>query len=401
MESDDKQIYVKMFSEFEITMGTVTLTDESIRSNMLVKLLAYLICNRRTVMNTNDLCDILWSEGESDNPLGALKNLTYRLRTILKKSFGTNDMIKTLRGAYAWNTEYPITIDAEEFEQLYHRGRDERDIRQQIHLYEQALALYTGDFMMKFPTEHWILQQTAYYHSLYISCVKALAELYEEEKEYEKMEILCINALKHEELDETIHCLLLRAYIHLRKKAKAEEHYKATSELLYSQLGTVPSKEMQDLYQEILKEMQSEQKDLSLIQKDLVKEYSKQGAYYCEYGIFKEIYTLQQRQAKRVGIAVHCGLLTVESTLHLPLNSDAYKRFRDHTMELLRDVIKKSLRSGDVYARYSATQYVIMLPTCNYEGGLIALERIEDKFYDQAEKYHAKLLWDLKEMDLK
>ena len=91
---------------------------------------------------------------------------------------------------------------------------------------EEALTLYTGDFLPKFTSEHWIFRQTTYYHSLYISIVKLLAQTYEEVQNYEKMEILCINALKYENLDETIHCLLMKAYIKQRKNSQRKSNYK-------------------------------------------------------------------------------------------------------------------------------------------------------------------------------
>lgn len=116
MDEKVKTIHVKMFSYFEMEIDGKTLSDETLHSNMLVKLLVYILCNRKAIISANDLCDILWREDESDNPIGALKNLLYRLRTILKKTFGYHDFIKTLRGAYAWNTDIEVIIDAEEFE---------------------------------------------------------------------------------------------------------------------------------------------------------------------------------------------------------------------------------------------------------------------------------------------
>lgn len=396
-----KVVTIKMFSYFEMEFDHKTLSDETIRSNMLVKLLAYILCNRKTVINASDLCDVLWQEDESDNPIGALKNLLYRLRTILKKCFGDVEFIKTLRGAYVWNADIEVVIDVEEFERKCKEAKVEKEVTKRLALLEEALALYKGKFLPKFTTEHWVLRQAMYYHSLYVSSAKLLAQTYEEVEEYEKMELLCTNVLKYEELDDSIHCLLIKAYIHQKKNVKAEEQYKQASGLLYSQLGTKPSKEMQELYQELLKEMKNEQMNLEMIQDEIIQAKANVfGAYFCEYGVFKEIYNLQQRQAKRLGIAVYCGLLTIESYLDLPINSNAYKKFRDVAMDTLKEVVVSSLRSGDVIARYSASQYIVLLPTCDYEGGLIALERIEENFYRIATRYHAKLVCDLKEMDL-
>ena len=85
MNEEDKIIHVKMFSYFEMEIDGKTLSDETLHSNMLVKLIVYILCNRKAIISANDLCDVLWREDESDNPIGALKNLLYRLRTILKK----------------------------------------------------------------------------------------------------------------------------------------------------------------------------------------------------------------------------------------------------------------------------------------------------------------------------
>ena len=399
--NEGKVVNVKMFSYFEMEFDHETLSDESIRSNMLVKLLAYILCNRKAVINASDLCDVLWADDESDNPIGALKNLLYRLRTILKKSFGNTEFIKTLRGAYVWNTDIEVVIDVEEFEKKCNEAKSERDVARRVLLLEEAIALYKGKFLPKFTTEHWVLRQAMYYHSLYVSSAKLLAGAYEEIEEYEKMELLSTNILKYEELDDSIHCLLIKSLIHQKKNAKAEEHYKQASALLYSQLGIKPSEEMQNLYQELLKEIKNEQMNLEMIQDEIIKaKEDSKGAYFCEYGVFKEIYNLQQRQAKRLGIAVYCGLLTIESYLDLPVDSKAYRNFRDVAMDTLKGVVVSSLRSGDVIARYSATQYIVLLPTCDYEGGLIALERIEENFYNLSTRYHVKLICDLKEMDL-
>ncbi|WP_158584746.1 MULTISPECIES: hypothetical protein [Erysipelotrichaceae] len=123
MNEEDKIIHVKMFSYFEMEIDGKTLSDETLHSNMLVKLIVYILCNRKAIISANDLCDVLWREDESDNPIGALKNLLYRLRTILKKTFGYNDFIKTLRGAYAWNNDVKVIIDAEEFESKYNEAK--------------------------------------------------------------------------------------------------------------------------------------------------------------------------------------------------------------------------------------------------------------------------------------
>ena len=66
---------VKSLGKFEITDGTNILNDEVIRSDMLKKLLIYMLTHREHSATIQDLSEALWQEDEVDNPTGALKNL--------------------------------------------------------------------------------------------------------------------------------------------------------------------------------------------------------------------------------------------------------------------------------------------------------------------------------------
>lgn len=391
---------VKLFSDFEVRMEDIIVTADMFRSDKLIKLFTYMVCNRKNHIRIQDLCEILWNEGESDNPTGALKNLFYRLRVMLDQQFHRKDFIITLRGAYTWNPEIEVSIDVERFTQGVKSATLETEIPKKIEKLEDAFQQYTGAFMPGFATEIWIIQQATYYHSVFISAVKDLAALYLNDKSYEKVEVLCNKALLQEALDEDIHCFLLKALIADGKKTIALDHYKHTKDLLQMELGTTPSKTMQSLYQELLKGMKNEELDLGVVQKELADTDESNGAYFCEYSVFKEMYTLQSRQAKRLGFAVHCGMITIEPKKAFPLGSDAYRKFVEYTMGVLKNVVLETLRSGDIAARFSATQFILLLPTCDYEGGLIAMERIQQHFELEATKYQAHLICDLKEMDL-
>ena len=82
---------VNMFGKFQIMNQNGTLNNDNIRSEMMVKLLSFIIMNRERTLTVDEIAEVLWQEDESDNPAGALKNLMYRLRTILKKTFGDGE----------------------------------------------------------------------------------------------------------------------------------------------------------------------------------------------------------------------------------------------------------------------------------------------------------------------
>lgn len=53
---------------------------------------------------------------------------------------------------------------------------------------------------------------------------------------------------------------------------------------------------------------------------------------------------------------------------------------------------------GDVAARYSLTQYIVLLPTCNYESGVMVAERIREAFSKTIGKKHMHLTYELEEL---
>ena len=61
------------------------LTGEAIHSPMITKLLVYMICNKNHIVTLEQLTEALWTDEESENPYGALKNMMYRLRGTLRK----------------------------------------------------------------------------------------------------------------------------------------------------------------------------------------------------------------------------------------------------------------------------------------------------------------------------
>ena len=105
---------------------------------------------------------------------------------------------------------------------------------------------------------------------------------------------------------------------------------------------------------------------------------NEQGAFICDYEIFKNMYRLKARDASRSGRAIFIGLITLTDMCgHLPK-----KELLCIAMEKLLDSIHESLRKSDVISRFSATQYILMLPSHTYENGQMVMERIAKNFHD-------------------
>ena len=83
---EDSMLQVRMLGDCSISLGDSRIQASENRSRKVWLLLAYLIYNRRRVVQQKELMDLLWGEDtESANPANALKTMLHRARGKLKK----------------------------------------------------------------------------------------------------------------------------------------------------------------------------------------------------------------------------------------------------------------------------------------------------------------------------
>ncbi|RHP36243.1 BTAD domain-containing putative transcriptional regulator [Lachnotalea sp. AF33-28] len=396
----NEKIIVNLFGQFQVISSKGVLNEDNIRSEMVAKLLAYLLSHHGSIIPVQELSDAMWSEDETENPVGALKNLAYRLRNVLKEILGESNYILTGRGSYYWNPEIPVYVDAEEFEEYCRRAKSGGSLQEQTEWYENAVELYQGDFLPKQASEHWVIPVSTYYHTLFLDAAKALAGLYELDQQYDKMASVCSKAIEKDGLDEQLHCLFIKALVGQNKHGLALAHYSKATAALYENLGTKPSKELQEVYQDLLKSKNELETDLSVIQSDLSEEAEPEGVFLCEYGVFRQIYRLEVRRSARLGLSEYVLLLTVTPKAYVSQNSDTYLKVINDAMEQLKGVLNGSLRIGDVASRYSGSQYVVMLPTCTFESAEMVTNRILTRFYALSKYPKVNIQFSLEEISL-
>lgn len=118
--------------------------------------------------------------------------------------------------------------------------------------------------------------------------------------------------------------------------------------------------------------LKSIEADLAMIKKDLAEQGKIYGAYYREYGSFREIYRFVARGLSRSGQTVYillCSLFDGQGEV-------PEQALLEPAMVELQELIRRSLRRGDLFAQYSSAQYIIMLPGTAYENSGMVVERI-------------------------
>lgn len=379
---------VYTLGKFLISDGVVLLNEGNIHSNMISKLFTYMLLHRDKTLATEDISAALWGDDGTENPSNALKNLMYRLRKALNENFGENDYIITNRGSYKWNPAIKVVLDIEEFERLALQAKRENVYEEAIYTYEEAIALYKGDFMSKLLDMHWVITLNTYYHGLYLTCVKALCELYLKVERYSDLDRLCNDALKFEKGDEQLYCYQIEARMKSGQISLALSSYERAREIIEKELGIRKTVVLNKVYEELLLTSKGSAKYNMIDVKRDISEEDPSGVFLCGYPIFKEIYRLEVRKNERRKEPENLLLLTVEFFQRLDRKPATQKQIDDtikETMDIMADVLKRCLRVGDVASKYSDSQYIILLPTCTKELAMLVANRIISMVYDDCE----------------
>ncbi len=380
---------IHTLGKFQVMQDGCVLNDDNIRSAKLTKLLVYLIIHREKTLTMDEIASSIWQEEETNNPAGALKNLMYRLRNLLRQSFGEEEFILTNRGSYCFNPSVKINVDVEEFEQMYHLTKKENlSSSDAMYYLKKMIDFYQGDFMPQITEMHWIITMSTYYHSLFLSAIKRLSELYVEEKMYDELEEICNKALKYDNAEEELYYYLILARMKKNKMNLAMESYKKACKILKEELGIRNPEKLQKLYKAMLLKGKGEKAEqIKEVQKNMTED-SPSGVFVCGYPVFREIYRLEARKNSRLNKTEYILLFTVSVKNSEKTAYGKLEEFRvKNAMLYLETILKESLRIGDAATRYSESQYVVLLSSCTYECAKRVTERIISKFNNKNERY--------------
>jgi hypothetical protein len=193
--------------------------------------------------------------------------------------------------------------------------------------------------------------------------------------------------------------MLIEALADNGRYREALAHYESTTKMFYSQFGVTPSAEFMAIYKRVIKLTNDVETDLNVIKaglREIRDSRDNHSAFFCEYEIFKEIYQLESRAQSRTGQNVFLALLTIAGPGGEPLNQKPLTT----AMEKLMRSVQVSLRHGDVFTRFSISQYLIMLPCVNIENGEMIMERIVRHFKRENPRSSAHIRYNLQPIDV-
>lgn len=373
-------LQVQMLGQFTLRYGDRTISDSDDRSRRVWSLLAYMIYNHGRSFAQEELIHLYWSNGEkSADPGNALKSIFHRIRTALDKlqpGLGRL-LIRRKAGRYFWNNVIPLSLDIEDFEAHFHAAEAAGDDDVRLSEYQAALALYAGDPLPRMTDEIWTIPIVAYYHSLYTRTAAGAIELLEKQERTAEAVALCHQAIHIEPYQEDLYEHLMRGLLRTGDMKGTMSVYEEMSELLFAHFGVMPSETLRTLYRQATRTVNDRTLTMDEVCSQLAEPAPHGGAMVCEYDFFKILYRAEARSIARNGHSANICLLSVSSKDGEMLA----RRSLDPAMNNLQVLVQNNLRRGDVIARCSISQYIILLPQANYENSRMVADRLVSAFY--------------------
>ena len=378
MKNQESVIYVNMLGGFSISIGDKAIVDKNNQAKKPWSLLEYLITFRGRDIPVEELIDLFWKDETSNNPAGALKTLMFRVRKLLEPlGYPTQELIFQNRKAYGWTKDLTTICDTDRFEDLCVQSEaPDLTAEKRLSLCLEAFSLYKGNFLPKSEWESWVIPIHTYYHTLYQKLINRILKMLEEKKDYPTMIDICQQTISIDPYGEDAHYYLICALYQSGNQLMAMEHYQRVNDMFYNEFAITPSIRFKELYKLISDKKHGITMDLSTIREILLEGGSNKGAFCCEPSVFRDIYQLETRAIERTGDSIFLCLLTISN-----LKGELLKpAVQTRAMDELGESIRNSLRRGDIFSRYSVSQYLMLLPTATYENGETVLKRIIQNF---------------------
>lgn len=340
-----------------------------------LQLLALLLMSGREGITKSELIGCLYNSEDGLNLNRNLNNVIYRLKKqLLAAGLPEEEYIILKGGRCYFSDSFPVKVDALEFKQEVLNTGEGLDTEQRRRL-QNALLMYTGELFPEFAAELWAIQKRQEFKNMYVQTVTRLGEGLRQAGDLQGEREVYRRAARLYPFDGW-QVLEMDTLIAMKEFDKAFGVYNNTVRLYSEELGLPPGQELLERLHTMERQMLHPVGSFSEIKKAIGSENS-DGPFYCYYPSFIDSCQILARMAERSGLSIYLLLCT--------LTDKNGKVFTDRAklevqMEHLKSVIAQTFRKGDLFTRYSKSQFLIILNGTEMENSIMAFDRLLTKW---------------------
>lgn len=349
---DHDILKVRMLGGFTLEYkGKELVLDRNIYSKTTQLLQLILLHTKGSGISKAALIEELYGRTEVENKNGSLNNTLFRLRKQLKAiGLPESNYINVSAGMCQWDPEIKVCVDVCEFKEKIETGQKENREQERNNIWLNAWKIYRGEFLPNMIGEDWAAVENVRCRDMYFMCVEELCHWLKAEEKYEELHQVAHRAADIYPFDDW-QIWEIDSLIGMARYKEGMEVYKRTAKLLFDEMGISPSEKMLERFKLMGERTSQAAGAIEDIKYRLKEKEAVQGAYFCAFPSFVDVYHVFSRMMERTGISVFLMLCTLDFEDQIPTSEE--ERSMSDT---LRKTIQNSARKGDFYTRYNVRQ---------------------------------------------
>lgn len=392
-----KDFYARMLGGFFIYFRSQELVVPMRIQSRAMQLLLRLIKAGSDGIDRKELVDT-FQRGCYDwkKQINNFRQQVHNLRRVLSKADFPEGKYIVLKGArYYFTLDYEVETDTGRLDRLLPliQSRTGAENSEEMRaLLMEFCRIYTGEFLPVLNGEEWVNLESAYYQKWYVKCLERLCEILRQEGSYEEMLELCTTASQIHPYDGW-QMLQSDCLMSLNRHQEAIKIYEDAAQMFYEDLGIRVTDQVMRRYQNVERRIYDKAGSLANMMGRLREPEESKDPYCCSCPSFLDIYRVISRLQEQEGVKKLLLVCTVEVQgiagdetcfqEEKPLKDaeevNNWERLEPY-MEQLQSVLKGVLGRGDVYTRYSANQFLVLLIGVGQDSCRSIVRRIENRW---------------------
>lgn len=238
-------ITITTFGRFSVTIDGRELSADDWQRKKARDIFKILLINHRKSVTIDELIDFLWPDSASKNLIPTLWNSVSYIRKALEpdiRPHTPSSYIKIMDKSYMLDLGTNVSIDYIEFITLLAKIRTNKKTADVINFMEQAVALYTGDFLKEDAFEEWASYERESLKEQFLETLVSLGNHYLDTGILPLAISSARKAIETDRVYEEAYELLFTALADNGQPSELSKAWKACQAAYKKELGTLPPK---------------------------------------------------------------------------------------------------------------------------------------------------------------
>ncbi|MBP3815204.1 MAG: hypothetical protein ILA12_11165 [Butyrivibrio sp.] len=375
-------LQVNMFGGLAITYEGKNVSIGKNKTAKYIQLLEIVWLAGEAGIQKDQLTGILYDREEQSNLSNSFNNLIYQMHKQMDRAgLPELDYVVNKDGVFFTDENVVIDSDVLRFKDNIVKARQQENEADSIPYYKAAFDEYRAEILPELATAEWLIIKSVQLQKMYAESVIALGSYYEERKDFEEMHHVFKKAAELYPDDEW-QIGEINALIGMEAFKEAYAVYDETVRYYTDELGVTPSNDLLECYEKMSRQITNVPGKILQIRDGILEHRgavsdNDEGAYDCSFPSFIDAYHILSRNMERSGQSVYMMLLNIVDYEGKKIANQAKLETR---AKLLQEAISLTLRQGDTYCKYSASQYLLLLVGTNKESCKTVYRRLLNKF---------------------